>query len=185
MEEGRCRATPLPTPPLPSRHPTRIEGEPVLSATAKSSSDQRNVIDGPAGGEKSAMADPNVMAPISAKWSKPRRPWGTVYWADKSSVPLQVYTQAGHDDQLAWAEGMIPADLHQVNLKTMEEDLRRTVTSHDEWKSEYIRPRSFLYRKRVKLREMKTWHLCGGIWQRRQWEPQLCLMLRNTCSCDR
>ena len=142
-EEAGGGDAPLPTSQLSGMHSTMIEAAPALSTTTIPSTERHDVIVGPAGGAQAALVDPDVLPHRRTKWMKHRQPWDTVYRTDESSAPLQMHTQAGYDDQRVWIEGAIPADIQHVNLTTMEEDLRRTVTSMGGRKSEYIRAHNY------------------------------------------
>ena len=138
-KQGESGGTPLPTHQIPGIHSEIIEAVPALSATTNPHTDRHDVTDGPTG------------VPNQQWWARMYCHIGAVNGSNLSTHGIlrigQMNLQrsngcakAGRDDQRVGIAGLIPSDIHQVNIAAMEEDLRRAVISQDGWKSEYIRP---------------------------------------------
>ena len=78
--------------------------------------------------------------PDYPKWTKPLKPWGTVYRAGEE-IPEQILTPLTTLQN--WTDGSIPPEMYEVNLTQMEEGERRLVSLDNAWKSSYVKVPEF------------------------------------------
>ena len=64
------------------------------------------------------------------KWAKHVKPWDTVYCAGDQPLDQTM--------MVPWPTGTLPGDLHHINLTPMEEGVRRSAFTNEEWKTDYV-----------------------------------------------
>ena len=86
----------------------------------------------PLPGRISFSADTSfIEGPDRPRWTKPLKPWDTVYRAGEDSDPTLEPTSK-------WPSGELPPEIELFNFTTMEGGMRRVANVDDDWKSDYL-----------------------------------------------
>ena len=123
--------------------PTDVTEEKVRSQTLPSDGSQEG-----AGEKITRFAEDticNEKSRANPRWSKPIKPWDTVYEETRAGEDSMPTTLSGKDQLPLWEEGVLPPDLLEFNFTALGEGARRVAVLTDTWKKLIILVHRFLH----------------------------------------